>query len=305
MKKFLSSIILFIPFSLILYVVLICLWGSNLPTRHRPNLIYKLGHWGHIYSRLQEAKTYRDVDILFLGSSHSYRGFDVRKFDSLGLKTFNMGTGAQTPIQTKALLKRYLPKMNPKTIIYEVSPILFSYEPVESSLDLIANDVNDWNTMEMVFSINHIKTYNTAIYAMYRDALNLNKDFKENASRADDLYIPGGYVQKRMKRYKYRKHNKKERKPRSIQVNAFYHNVQMIKDKEINLILVQTPITQSLYKAHTSNKLFDKQMKELAPYYNFNELIQLDDSIHFYDSHHLNQDGVEVFNDSLIMRLGL
>ncbi len=295
---------MFIPFALLIYVVLVCVWGSNFPTRHRPNLIYKLGHWGHIYTRLQEAKTYEDVDILFLGSSHTYRGFDVRKFDSLGLKTFNMGTGAQTPIQTKALLKRYLSKMNPKTIIYEVSPILFSYEPVESSLDLLANDENDLHTLEMVLSINHIKPYNTAIYATYRDLLNLNDDFQENASRADDLYIPGGYVQRRMKRYKYRKHNKKERKPRPIQINAFHYNVEMIKERGIHLILVQTPITQSLYEAHTSNEAFDEQMEELGPYYNFNELIQLDDSIHFYDSHHLNQDGVDVFNEALINTLG-
>jgi len=261
MKKFITSILTFIPLALVIYVALICVWGSNFPTRHRPNLIYQLGHWGHIFSRMKEVKTFEDVDILFLGSSHTYRGFDVRKFDFLGLKTFNLGTGAQTPIQTKALLKRYLPKLNPKTIIYEVSPILFSYEPVESSLDLIANDVNDIYTLEMIMYINHIKTYNTAIYSTYRDIMNLNKDFKENASRADDLYIPGGYVQRRMKRYKYRKHNKKERNPRSIQINAFHYNVQMIKDMGIKLILVQTPITQSLYEAHTSNEDFDQQMR--------------------------------------------
>ena len=305
MKKFITSLLVFIPFALVIYISFVCIWGSNLPTRHRPNLIYQLGHWGHIFTRMQEVKTFNDIDILFLGSSHTYRGFDVRKFDSLGLKTFNLGTGAQTPIQTKALLKRYIKQLNPKMIIYEVSPILFSYEPVESSLDLIANDVNDIFTLEMVLDINHIKTYNTAIYSTYRDIMNLNKDFKENASRAYDLYIPGGYVERRMKRYKYINHDKKVLVPMSIQVHAFHDNIKIIDKLGVELILVQTPITSSLYKAHTLNEEFDKQMEDLGVYYNFNEIIQLDDSIHFYDAHHLNQDGVDIFNTALIDELGL
>jgi hypothetical protein len=305
MKKFVSSLIGFIPLALVIYIILICFWGSNFPTRHRPNLIYQLGHWGHIFSRMQDVKTFNNVDILFLGSSHTYRGFDIRKFDSLGLKTFNLGTSAQTPIQTKALLKRYLDQLNPKTIIYEVSPILFSYEPVEASLDLISNDLNDIHTLEMVLDINHIKTYNTAIYSTYRDIMNLNKDFKENVSRADDMYIPGGYVQKRMKRFKYITHNKKELEPMPIQVAAFNYNIKLINQLGINLILVQTPITNSLYEAHALNVEFDHQMEDLGTYLNFNEILQLDDSIHFYDSHHLNQDGVDVFNEALIKELGI
>lgn len=305
MKKFITSILTFIPLALVIYIGLVCVWGSNFPTRHRPNLIYSLGDWGHIFSRMKEVKTYSDVDILFLGSSHAYRGFDVRKFDSLGLKTFNLGTSAQTPIQTKALLKRYLTKLNPDTIIYEVSPILLSYEPVESTLSLIANDKNDLHTLEMVLDINHVKTYNTAIYATYRDLKGLNQEFKENKSRADDLYIPGGYVQKRMKRYRYRKHKDKELVPMQIQLNAFDDIIKMIRERNIQLILVQTPMTRSLYESHTNNKEFDEQMIDISTYYNFNELLQLDDSIHFYDTHHMNQDGVDIFNEALIQTLGL
>lgn len=305
MKKFITSILTFIPLALVIYIGLVCVWGSNFPTRHRPNLIYSLGDWGHIFSRMKEVKTYSDVDILFLGSSHAYRGFDVRKFDSLGLKTFNLGTSAQTPIQTKALLKRYLTKLNPDTIIYEVSPILLSYEPVESTLSLIANDKNDLHTLEMVLDINHVKTYNTAIYATYRDLKGLNQEFKENKSRADDLYIPGGYVQKRMKRYRYRKHKDKELVPMQIQLNAFDDIIKMIRERNIQLILVQTPMTRSLYESHTNNKEFDEQMIDISKYYNFNELLQLDDSIHFYDTHHMNQDGVDIFNEALIQTLGL
>jgi hypothetical protein len=39
--------------------------------------------------------------------------------------------------------------------------------------------------------------------------------------------------------------------------------------------------------------------------YDFNTIINLDDTLHFYDSNHLNQKGVEVFNHSLISELHL
>ena len=41
-------------------------------------------------------------------------------------------------------------------------------------------------------------------------------------------------------------------------------------------------------------------MQSYGTYYNFNEMISLDDSLHFYDSHHLNQNGVNIFNAKLI-----
>ena len=34
-------------------------------------------------------------------------------------------------------------------------------------------------------------------------------------------------------------------------------------------------------------------------YYNFNELIKLNDSLDFYDAHHMNQTGVNIFNTKL------
>ena len=41
-------------------------------------------------------------------------------------------------------------------------------------------------------------------------------------------------------------------------------------------------------------------MKKHATYYNLNGVIEMDDSYHFYDAHHLNQHGVKKFNEELI-----
>jgi hypothetical protein len=41
-------------------------------------------------------------------------------------------------------------------------------------------------------------------------------------------------------------------------------------------------------------------MKVHDNYYDFNNIVELDDSLHFFDRHHLNQKGVEKFNNKLI-----
>ena len=46
-------------------------------------------------------------------------------------------------------------------------------------------------------------------------------------------------------------------------------------------------------------------MSTYSKFYNFNEIIDLNDSLHFFDSHHLNQNGVKIFNNKLIELLDI
>ena len=64
--------------------------------------------------------------------------------------------------------------------------------------------------------------------------------------------------------------------------------------------MVQTPITQAFYKSVSNHSEFDDRMRKYGVYYNFNNLVELRDELHFYDSDHLNQDGVELFSVKLI-----
>jgi hypothetical protein len=43
-----------------------------------------------------------------------------------------------------------------------------------------------------------------------------------------------------------------------------------------------------------------ERIKKLGTLYDFNEILTLNDTLHFFDSHHLNQNGVEIFNNELI-----
>lgn len=167
MKNFALKTFKFLLFAGLFYLVTLILWGELVPQLLKPNLNYKIGANGHLYSRVSEIKNFKDVDILFLGSSHTYRGFDPRIFSEYGYKSFNLGSSAQSHIQTKVLFDRYFETLNPKVVIYEVYPATFHFDGVESSLDLISNDKNDFYSLEMVLKINNIKTYNTFFIALY------------------------------------------------------------------------------------------------------------------------------------------
>ena len=300
MNRFITKIGLFVPLALTIYVLIVCLWGDWMPSVFQKNLLYRVGTRGHMYSRMQEVKETRNVNVVFLGSSHTYRGFDTRIFEAAGFKSFNLGSSSQTPVQTKVLLNRYLERLNPQLVVFEVFPDNFIGDGVESSIDLIANDTNDWESIKMALTIHNITTYNTLIYGFYRDFFYENSNFVEEKVRGYDTYVKGGFVEQSMFYFKNTDHEPQEWKFEAYQLEAFEDILNSLKEKKIPFILVQAPVTAAYYRSYTNNEEFNKQMQNSGSYFNFNEITQLDDSLHFYDPHHLNQTGVEIFNRDLI-----
>ncbi len=300
MKKFILNSLLFFLLASVFYVVVMFFWVQLVSSSFKPNINYRIASSGHMYSRLSEVKTAKDVDILFLGSSLAYRGFDPRVFSSFGYNSFNLGSSGQTPLQTAILLKRYIESTNPKTVVFEVNPVVFDLDGVESSLDIIANDKNDFYSLEMAFKINHIKTYNTLLYGFCSDILGLNNSIKESSIKEDDKYISGGFVEKELSFYSPKSFEKKKISIKDSQLESFQEIVELVESKNIKLILVYPPISSVEYNSYTNISFFDSLMSQHSQYYNFNELVSLNDSLHFYDSHHLNQNGVTIFNKKLV-----
>lgn len=300
MKKFLKSIFLFIPIYILFWLLFICIWGEVVPVKLNNNIKYALGAYGHLNTRIKEFPDYKDVDILFLGNSLCYRGFDVRIFQKYGLKVFNFGSSGQTPYQTKILLERYLDVLNPKLVIY-VAPD-FASDGVESALDLIANDRKDIYNFEMMLTLKNIKVIQTTIFGFYRQIFNRDKNFVEPTTIKEDTYISGGYVEKKLEYYNPPPESMKKENPKKTvyidyQVVAFQNAVSLIRKRGARLILVNPPLTKSRY---SFDEDYIQLMCNYAPYIDFNLLIQLDEEKCFYDDNHLNQNGVEIFNEKLI-----
>lgn len=301
MRKFLKTGLLFLPFSILLYVAFVIVIGELNIGILQKNLKYFVGAYGHTHSRITEVRKYKAVDIVFVGSSHAYRGFDTRIFNEEGISSFNLGSNRQSPIQTELLLKRYLPVLKPKLIVYEVCPIAFSTDGVESTCDIISNDKVDFDALKMALLQNNIKIYNTLIYSFYRQLIGRDANFTEAVVKDDDTYISGGFVQKKLKFYKPEiVDNNKKAELLDLQKKSLEAIVRMANEKQIKLLLVQAPVTKASYNAYINNDFFDKEMSQYAPYFNFNNIMNLNDTTDFYDGHHLNQNGVEKFNKKLI-----
>lgn len=300
MRKFIIQLFLFFLFSFPVYFLLVAVWGDYLPTYLTKNLSYRMGSNGHMFTRLKEVKEVKNIDILFLGSSHAYRGFDTRIFEQAGFVSFNLGSSAQTPMQTEILVNKYIESLNPKVVIYEVYPGTFELDGVESTLDLISNGKIDWQLIKLSITINNIKLTNTIIYRFYSDLLGRRTGYSENPEKGDDRYVKYGYVEKTPITYfKANESIALNRNFNERNFQAFKRLISTIKNRGVILILVQAPVTKTLQETYNDHEWFDSSMKTYGAYYNFNKIISLGDSS-FYDKDHLNQNGVEEFNAKLI-----
>jgi len=301
MKRFIKSFIFFSGFASIMYLALLFFWGSKfIPAALKPNIKYPYSSSGFTYTRLQEVKNTSNVDILIIGSSHSYRGIDNRHFENKGLKVFNLGTNAQTPLQTLVLVKKYLEPLNPKLVIFDVFPGVFANDGTESGLDIISNDKNDINSFWMSIKTNNPKVFNTLLYKTLIDLININTDHNTDLNTDIDKYIKGGYVERKITNFKTTPTPKGRWVLKQKQLHAFEKVITYLKSKSKKFILVNTPVTTLYYKLFFNSAEFDSIMNKTGEYYNFNTLIKLNDSLHFMDRSHLNQRGAEIFTDSLI-----
>lgn len=302
MKKFLLRLIGFISIFLVVYYVMIGIWGSISPYKFAPNIDYKLGKGGHLHSKNAEmSQENNKVDILFLGSSHSFRGFDPRIFAPAGLRTFNLGSSAQTPIQTELHLKTNLDKFQPKLVVLDVCPKILMLDGLESALDFVSNTDNDMESVIMVLDVNHIKAYNTLMFASFRDLFDLDDDFIEDKRYHTDYYIGDGFVQKDADFKK----NETEFPPITYVANSDAQEslldvIDILKEHQIPYVLVYTPVKQKYYNSFTNNADFNDSMNALGKYYNFNPSLTYDQDLHFYDNDHLSQKGVVHFNREFI-----
>jgi len=301
MALFLKRSILFIVYSFLFYASFVFLWTVFVPGDVPINVRYKIGTYGHMNSRIKDLATIENVDVLFLGSSHAYRGFDPRIFSRFGIKSFNLGSSPQTPIQTEILIERYLHSLNPELIVLEVFPTVLTLDGVESALDIVTNDKNDLMSLKMAFDLKSILVFNTLIHASIIDLLGWDDYYTEPVQKRKDTYIKGGYVEKHTSASVIKDaYPSTARNYLKTQKKVLERIINKLKKLNIDTIIVQAPITRAYYDSFPDNSEIDSYLRSLADYYNFNDILELPTSRYFYDSHHLNQDGVEIFNKTLI-----
>lgn len=249
--------------------------------------------------RVQDMQQLDSLDILFLGSSRSFMGFDTRTFNAHGYSAFNFGTAAQTPVQTAMLLDRYLDGISPRMVIYEVYLEGFENDGVESAIDLLGSDHVDIHAWQMVNTVKKPMTYNAFLFAYMKGWLGQPLEFTDNPGG----YIPmSGYIDRDVT---FNGTMDKTFPSRDVDVldyqwQAFLSIVEELRERKIPLLLVQAPVPSARYDAMNNKDSIQNMLRSQGDFLDFNNIIALDDSLHFEDDSHLNQSGVEVFNLKLI-----
>lgn len=263
------------------------------------------------------------LDILFLGSSHAYRGIDPFLIDSLlGIHTFNLGSSGQTPLTSYHLLKNAVQHTQPKMVVIDLYFHAFMEE------NQLANAGNNWleiksSSAKWAFLFDAFDPYEIAaltLLPIIRKKNNVRYTLRKYLFGDDHLDDAGTYQGKGYVR------QDRQIGLEELEAEAFYSELKLkpawallkheeglrklvhfCREKEIEIRFISAPMPSISFQ-----KIRDKQpiqqylsalAKELGVVYRDdtqNAELGLQDDLHFYDDNHLNHAGVQRWNKALI-----
>lgn len=299
MKQFIKSVLLFSVFTILFYGFTILITGKIVPRSLYGNLLAenKISSRDGSKRRFLEAKTSKNVDVLILGSSHAYRGYDTRLFKKQGFSSYNLGSSAQRLNLTELIYDENINKLKPKILIIDIYPYFFD-EGIEGTVNLIPLKYHDNDFRLFVLKSLNSMTINSLLYFNFFG----NVDKVKDPIKKEEKYIEGGYIST----FKTAKNFKKYKSSRLVikddNIMALRNIVTDAERQGIKVFLFQAPLPENYYKSFTNNKEIDSLMRSIGRYYNYNEEKYLPVS-YFFDDSHINQKGVDVYNKWVIEKI--
>ena len=299
-KKLISTGLVFLLVFLLIYIpslVFVCkVKFKSKPLIYRTSDIYML-KGGNSYQKFNQFNKSEKYDIIIIGSSHAYRGYDPRNFKKQGINVFNLGTSAQSPLNSYVIVKNYVTPQNCKLVILDVYDGSFLFNGFESASDLIQNLSSDKAAMEMASSYQNPQIINMLALRF------VNKSVPP--IYLDSFYVGNGFSEKRdTLKYSLPFEEYESRGlPSEMQINYLEKILKYFKDNKIPVVMVTAPFPKE--KLKEQHDIFKKVFIDLSAKYNVKYLdysfnSNFNSQTHFYDSHHLNQFGVDLFNKILL-----
>lgn len=298
--KFLKKFSLFLITMIPLYFFLVVIWAFYVPQRLSGNLLRPIN--GYLNRRIVDIQGRKNIDILFVGPSTTYRGIDPRIFKKAGYDIFNLGSSSQTPKQTNILLREYIDGLNPKLVIYDVYPGVMRADGIEPSLDIIANGQWDLRYLELLWEDPNIKILNAIILKGFTTFFDV-KDPDVDKDVEFETYVPGGFVESEISYNKNLIGGTTEWNLRKDQLAKLKENLKLITDKNFNYLMIRIPQSQKKINAVNNEEYVDSLYSSLGNFKNFQYSVNIFDKKDFMDPNHLNQNGVGKFNKALIKYL--
>jgi len=299
MKIFLTRFFLFLLLIPIVWVLGLLLYVKVIPGFMQTNV--RVSFYRNFNANtFREIDTTQNVDILIAGPSSGFRSFDPRIFLASGVKTFIMGSSAQSPVQTEYLVNKYLDQIKPKIFVYVIDMQSFSSDGAEGWLFLMNNlSKYDGGFIKSIVSCKNLILFNTLSYNLVTNYLKKPDPLKQNF----ETYIGNGFVQYLTP---YRDTNvftvsfaKTKCEFGDNQKDAFIRIIEAVKKRNIPIVFVQTPLSRNFFDRVSNPGDFDEYIRSFGIHYiNFNYCGFSDHEM--WDNIHLNQNGVEKMDKIVI-----
>jgi hypothetical protein len=287
--------------SSVMYLSLLCLLYF-VKVNDRP-LVYRFCEalnlkGGNTFQKFKEFKRESRYDVIVLGSSHAYRGYDPRIFAEYGINMFNLGTSGQTMVNSYFVARNHISKSSCKLIVLDVFDGALMNDEMESSADLIQNIDDDETALQLSLHMKDPRAINMFFVRQ------LNKGKKPYYT--DTMYTGNGFSQNDQivtGKLNYSFYEKKEIS--AVQLHYLEKLLTCFEELNLPCVLVNGPFPDAWDLA--GHNKFDVDIEKMAAlhhvlYLDFGTM-KLNRYKYFYDSHHLNQAGVNVFNHALLKKL--
>lgn len=289
---------------------------SRITYRRWPLLAYLTDHLVEPGGEYQSLRRFRDaqriadrnepVDVVVFGSSHAYRGFDPRLFAEAGLRLVNLGSTNQTPLNSRFLVERYVPRLRPKLVLFEIYYATLAGDGFESSRDLVVNTPWTWEMQRMAFATRHLG----AIEFTFAKGLGLVADERGVGQRpiAGERYVPGGYCEAGGPRDAIAVREPFEVALLPRQLDFLVEASAMAREHGAKVMWVSHPLPSDHLAALVNGAEIHDTIAGAADeanvvYVDFSRELDLDPIAHFADFHHLDGAGVQIFDRAVIARL--
>lgn len=244
---------------------------------------------GATWRKFQEFDPAQRWDVVVVGSSHAYRGYDPALFAARGCRMFNLGTSAQAPSNSIDIIRAYLNAGNTGLLILDVFETPMRNDGVEGVTDLTRNVASDALAFRQALSLRDPRAINMlALRWLTRNdpPTYLDDDYigAGFSRRTDSVPAPIQYI------------NPGTFEPDAAQVRALKGIIKLCRDRNIPLVLACHPMPHQgdrLAHARFLELMHEWRGPEGPLFLDFATGHDLHDMHHFYDHNHLNQAGVE------------
>jgi hypothetical protein len=262
----------------------------------------------------QEQKMFEDnigydrPEVVVIGSSHAYRGYDPRIFEEHGLDIVNTGTSSQHPLASYLLTREYWEYSSKPLYIIDVYPQLFLGDGMECTTRLIQNVPDNHVARELVLADVDMRSINAYFSRLFTDRTKIEFTANDYVTRGycsnpDTMKFDGPSTDSLFV-------------GRHIYFDYLHRLISTLEINECRMVIVNQPMPlnanykkfndgfnlelQRVLELHRTN--FYSGASELL-YYDMSQDQEFDVCCHFTDNRHLNQAGVEKFNAKLLKRL--